>query len=91
MRTRCTRLEDVFLTLEGVGNWTALGYMQAPEGLRLPPADAMRRLRGDGQSWTQDEGLALFLVLDALVPQWQRRVLAREAISGFALLSEAAR
>ena len=61
-------LEDLFLNMEGVANWA--GYRLASrESASLP--DAVAFMRRGGKHWSQDEGLALFLVIDAAVPAWQ--------------------
>jgi|CXWL01.1.fsa_nt_gi hypothetical protein len=63
-------LEDVFLSMEGTANWA--GYQVAvADGASADEALALMR-RG-GHHWSQDEGLALFLVIDALLPGWQSR------------------
>ncbi len=81
-------LEELFLGLEGAANW--VGYRVArSEGAETAAAiDFMRR---GGRRWSQDEGLALFLVIDRGVPGWQRRVLSARPAAVFDLLAEAAR
>jgi hypothetical protein len=65
--------DDVFLTMEGAGQWLVWRDMGARDGGNLPPAAALAATRRGGRQWTQDEGLALMLVLDRLLPDWQRR------------------
>lgn len=65
--------DDVFLTMEGAGQWLAWREMAASDGGNLPPAAALAATRRGGRQWTQDEGLALMLVLDRLLPDWQQR------------------
>lgn len=74
-------LEDVFLMMEGVANWAA--HKSSGENV-----DLMRR---GGRYWSQDEGLALFLTIDALLPDWQSRAFSATPPSVFALLDEASR
>ena len=62
-------IEDIFLTLEGVANWA--GYRSALEN-GLSSEDAQRLIRGDGKYWSQEEGILLFLLIDSLVPNWQK-------------------
>lgn len=83
-------LDDVFLTMEGLGQWVAYWWFTSPQGLKIEPATAQRELRRGGKHWTQDEGLALFLVVDRLVPGWQSRVFGAQAAMAEALLQEAA-
>ena len=51
----------------------ALSITLSPEGGGLTPADALRGVRRNGRWWSQDEGLALMLVVDRLLPGWQQR------------------
>jgi hypothetical protein len=81
-------LEDLFLNVEGVGQWTA--YQVALRG-GLPPLDAQNAIRRGRTQWSQEQGLAAFLLIDALVPNWRDRVLKGKPASVVALLSEAAR
>jgi hypothetical protein len=80
------RLEDLFLDMEGLANWA--GYRVALKEIGNAP-DAVRLMRGSGTHWSQDEGLALFLVLDALVPRWQDQILGPAERSATDLLSTA--
>src|SRR5690606_17590855 len=66
-------LDDVFLTMEGMGQWLIYRYFRSPEGGGLAPADARPAVRRGGRRWSQDEGLALLLVVDRLLPGWQAR------------------
>ena len=52
-------------------------------------AEALRLVRDNRKYWSQDEGLALFLLVDAMVPGWQSRVFSAAPASPFALLEEA--
>ena len=83
-------LDDVFLTMEGLGQWVAYWWFTSPQGLKIDPGVAQRELRRGGRRWTQDEGLALFLVVDRLVPGWQSRVFGTQAAMAEALLAAAA-
>ena len=65
-------LESLFLTMEGVGQWAA--YQLARTRAGGTDAEALRLVRDNRKYWSQDEGLALFLLVDALVPAWQSRV-----------------
>ena len=81
-------LEDLFLNMEGVGQWTA--YQVALRG-GLPPLDAQNAIRRGRTRWSQEEGFAAFLLIDTLVPSWRDRVLKGKPATVVALLSEAAR
>ncbi|QKG71023.1 hypothetical protein [Erythrobacter mangrovi] len=65
--------DDIFLTMEGMGQWLAYRHYVSPRGGAIDPTTALREVRRDGSQWTQDEGLALILVVDRLLPDWQAR------------------
>ena len=83
--------DDVFVTMEGLGQWLAYRWYVSERGPHIAPAVALREVRRGGKYWTQDEGLALFLVVDRLVPDWQRRAFAKQPLLAEALLARAAR
>jgi hypothetical protein len=80
-------LESLFLTMEGVGQWAAYRLARARAGGN--EFEALRLVRDNRKYWSQDEGLALFLLIDALVPDWQSRIFSATPASPFALLEEA--
>jgi hypothetical protein len=84
-------LDDLFLTMEGVGQWVAYAWLVDPKGPGLTKDVALPEMRRGGRRWSQDEGLALFLVVDRLVPEWRRIVFADTPALAEALLSLAAR
>jgi hypothetical protein len=81
-------LEDLFLNMEGVANWAAYRLARR-ESAGFP--DAIAFMRRGGKRWSQDEGLALFLVIDAAVPEWQSEVFGSTPVSVIDLLSKAVR
>jgi hypothetical protein len=60
--------EDVFLSMEGTGQWAAYLWLVDPEGGAMRPDEALPFMRRGGRRWSQDEGLALLLVLGRLDP-----------------------
>jgi hypothetical protein len=80
-------LESLFLTLEGVGQWAA--YRLAKSRAGGNGTEALRLVRDNRRFWSQDQGLALFLLIDALVPGWQSRIFNANPMSPFMLLEEA--
>lgn len=66
-------LDDMFLTMEGMGQWLIYRHFVSPEGGTVPDEQALRAVRRDGRWWSQEEGLALMLVVDRLLPGWQSR------------------
>jgi hypothetical protein len=86
-----SELEDVFLTMEGVGQWAAYKWLVHPKGGGFAPENALPWFRRGGRQWSQDEGLAIFLVIDRLVPGWTPRVFEKQPATALRLLAEAAR
>ena len=79
-------LEEIFLAMEGVANWA--GFRAAMlEG--LPREEAIELMRGSRRPWTQEEGLALFLAVDALMPGWQERAFSDDPDGAWELLAAA--
>jgi hypothetical protein len=66
--------EDVFLSMEGSGQWAAYLWLIDPQGGAMRPEDAVPFLRRGGRRWSQDEGLALLLVLSRLDPRAPREL-----------------
>jgi hypothetical protein len=82
--------DDIFLAMEGIGQWLAYTYYTSPAGLNLPRDTTLAEVRRGGRFWTQDQGLALFLVVDRLVPDWQRQAFASHPVLAEGLLERAA-
>jgi hypothetical protein len=80
--------EDVFLSMEGVGQWAAYLWLTDPQGAAQPADDAMRTIRRGGR-WSQDEGLALLLVLSRLAPDAPRAMFGPNARTVLPLLRSA--
>ncbi len=82
-------LEDVFRLMEGVGSYAAfrVALAHAPSGTSAPAV--LSRLQ-PGRYWSQDIGLSIMLVLDALLPDWRAQVLREDPPSVYALLAQAA-
>lgn len=59
----------------------------APSGTSAPAV--LSRLQ-PGRYWSQDIGLSIMLVLDALLPDWRAQVLREDPPSVYALLAQAA-
>jgi hypothetical protein len=84
-------IDDVFLTMEGLGQWTAYAWFTDKQGPNLDPAKVLPEVRRKRNRWTQDEGLALFLVVNRLVPDWQKLAFAPNPELAEALLERATR
>jgi hypothetical protein len=82
-------LDDTFLSLEGAGQWTASAWLAHPAGGRLDRDAAVAKMLGRRRRWSQDEGLALFLVVDRLMPGWPALVFGPSSMGATALLERA--
>jgi hypothetical protein len=82
-------IEGLFLTMEGMGQWAAYKLTKARGQLGPSDAVALNLVRDDRRYWSQDAGLALFLLIDAMVPGWQERVVDTLPPSPYQLLEEA--
>jgi hypothetical protein len=58
--------EDIFLTLEGSGQWLGYRWLIDPNGGKQNAADAFARFVKEADFWSQNQGLAMFLVVDRL-------------------------
>jgi hypothetical protein len=84
-----SELEALFLNMEGVAEWVRFKSHQADPAWPNADADIIAFLRGRENSWSQDQGLALVLLLDRMVPDWKRRLLGPAMTSPWAMLREA--
>lgn len=66
------RVDEISLTTEGLGQYVAFAWLTKARKLRA--SLVLAKLRGP--FWSQDEGLAIFLVVDRLVPNWQKSLLS---------------
>lgn len=82
--------DDIFLTMEGFGQWVAYAWLADPKGGTLTQAAAEAKMRGRKRWWSQEEGLSLFLVVDRFVPDWPQRAFAQSPALGIDLLRIAA-
>ena len=87
-KTPMAELEDIFLTMEGAGQFAGLSWLSSGRGGGLDGASALSGMRR-GKRWSQDEGLALFMVLDRFSPEWPAQVFGAQPKSGLSLLAAA--
>lgn len=88
------QLDGRFLAMEGLGEWVRYRLMTSGPVGELPRqsrAQVLARLRGKKPYWSQDEGLAVLLVLEQRLPDFRARLLADELPDAFALLDESTR
>lgn len=81
--------DDVFLTLEGTGNWAAWTWLTDPRGGRLSPDDATTFVRGGQTQWSQDHGLGIMLALDRVSPDWPAIAFAPRGVTADELIARA--
>jgi hypothetical protein len=82
-------LDDVFLALEGVGQWAGYAWLAHPEGGGVAREEAIRMMLGRRKWWVQDHGLALFLAIDRLLPTWPALEFHGPALGASELLTRA--
>ncbi len=81
--------EDLWLTFEGAGQWTAYQWLIHPRGGARPPADVLARFI-KGRWWSQTEGFALVMALDRIAgPHWKRHAYGDGAQTVLEMLDEA--
>lgn len=81
--------DDLFLTMEGFGQWVAYAWLADPRGGGMEAGAARDKMKGT-KWWSQTEGLGLFLVIDRFVPDWTQRAFAPTPALGIDLLRLAA-
>jgi len=74
-------LEDVFLTMEGLGQWVAYRWLTDGAGGAMAAPDALSFIRRGGRHWSQDEGFALLLITTRLSPSSPRAMLATPPVT----------
>lgn len=81
-------MEDMFLTMEGAGQWVMYRYLRSPAGGNIAADTALTEVRG--RFWSQDAGFALFALVVRLVPNWQERIFDPQQWQARKLLAAAA-
>jgi len=78
--------EDLFLSMEGAGQWAAYLWLVDSAGAAMRSGEALPFMRRGGRRWSQDEGLALLLVVSRLAPDAPARLFARRPSTVLSLL-----
>lgn len=60
--------EEIWLSMEGSGQWLAYRWLTDPEGGGLSPTMALAGFAQRGKWWSQKQGIALFLALERIAP-----------------------
>lgn len=89
-RTDLARLDDTFLTMEGLGQLVMYRYLMAQPDAAANRAVVLGEVRNGGAFWSQDAGFALMRVVERLVPDWQARVFDPKRWQARKLLAAAA-
>jgi hypothetical protein len=84
-------VDDTFLSMEGAGQWVGYAWLAHPKGGGLSRTAAVETMVGRRRWWAQDEGLALFLLVDRLFPTWPSLVFQEPSIGAVALLEHSIR
>jgi hypothetical protein len=84
-------LDNVFLSLEGSGQWAGYAWLAHPKGGNMDKKAAAAKMVGRGRFWSQDEGLGLMLALDRLLPDWPLLVFRNPSMGAAELLELATR
>ena len=65
--------EDLWLTFEGAGQWIAYEWLVSDRGAAVSEEVAVSGFARRSRWWSQNEGLAIALVVERLIgPTWQR-------------------
>lgn len=74
-KTILRELDDIFLTMEGLGQFSGFYWLQHPAGAGFPYATAVEGMRRKRNQWSQEEGLGMFLILDKIgLKNWEQDV-----------------
>lgn len=61
-------IEDFFLTMEGLGQYSMYAWLTHPKGANLPKEQVITGVRRGKSQWSQDYGFAFFLLLEKYAP-----------------------
>lgn len=78
-----TNIDNFFLTMEGLGQYSMFLWLNHPKGGNLNKEIAIEGVRRNKNWWSQDEGFALFLVLDNLSKskKWAKEMFGNNTVS----------
>ncbi len=80
--------DGLFLTMEGLGQYAMYRWLLHPEGANISKKTAIEGVRRGKKIWSQEQGFALFLVLEQLAPveKWGKDLFGEKTISVVTLL-----
>ncbi|MGZ8524827.1 MAG: hypothetical protein ACXWV1_10390 [Chitinophagaceae bacterium] len=83
-------LDNIFLSMEGLGQYAAIAWLTHPKAADMPFEKAVSGFRRKGSQWSQEEGLALFLILNRLSKtDWANDIFGKKPKTVTALLERA--
>lgn len=83
-------LDNIFLSMEGLGQYSAVAWLTHPQGADMPFEKAVNGFRRKGSQWSQEEGLALFLILNRLSKtDWANDIFGKKPKNIIELLEQA--
>lgn len=85
-----TAADDLFLTMEGLGQFSMYAWLVHPKGGALPEDQALAGVRRGKKWWSQEEGLALFLALSRFrsPASWGPRFFSPQPVTVIRLLRQ---
>lgn len=88
-----SELDNLFLTMEGIGQFAMYAWMIHPEGGNIPSEKAIAGVRRGGKFWSQEEGFILFLLLDSYAKpdKWAKDLFGTKPVNVTDLLRQRAR
>ena len=77
------KIDNLFLTMEGLGQYLIYVWLTHPNGGNIRKDVAIEGVRRKRKSWSQDEGFALFLILDQLLEpkKWVKQMFGNKVES----------
>jgi hypothetical protein len=76
-------IDEFFLTMEGLGQYTMYAWLTHKNGANIPAQTAITGVRRGKKWWSQEEGFALFLILEQLSPpgSWAKQMFGSQTES----------
>lgn len=82
-------IDDVWLTMEGSGQWVGYSWLSSANGGGLTKAEAIKAFGLRGKWWSQKLGFALFMAVERLSDNWKRDAFGDGNRSVLTLLDDA--
>ena len=81
-------IDRFFLTMEGIGQYSMYAWLTHPKGAGLPKERAIAGVRRGKKQWSQDEGFALFLIMERLAPvkTWSSQMFGNKLVDVITLI-----